>query len=91
MEMFKNVGFLIKVVAITFFIFDVIMSIVTGLVFLSDEKPLLRLCVVFGGSGMAYVSSLFLYGFGHLIENTDKLVAEKNKASSEDDETEESD
>ena len=88
--MFKNVGWTIKNIAVFSLVFGIIAALIVGIIVLSDEEPWIRITVVFGGSFEVWVTSVLIYGFGQIVENTDKLVAEKYKSSADDNEEAES-
>ena len=83
--MFDNIGSKIKMVAKVVFWIDIIASCSIGIIFLADGDEimaLIGLSVIVLGCLLSWAGSLFVYGFGQLIENSDFLVAEKkgNKA-----------
>ena len=85
--MFDNIGGKIKGVAAAVTWIGIIFSCITGLVMLCEEKTALAgfLIMIFGSLG-SWLSSLTLYGFGQLIENSDILVAQgKNKPTKRND------
>ena len=83
--MYKNIGWTIKSLSIFFLVFGIIANLAVGIIFLSDEEPWIRIAIVFGGSFGIWASTIFIYGFGQIVENTDKLVAKQNEAESETD------
>ena len=79
--MFDNIGNRIKVLAVILTLLGIVASFIVGTVFLDFEyvedktlRIIIRLFIIVGGSFLPWVSSFLLYGFGQLIENTDKLV-----------------
>ncbi len=73
--MFDNVGGKIKGVAVIVTWIGIVVSVISGLVMMSDEDLIFIAILVMGlGSLGSWLGSLTLYGFGQLIENTDILV-----------------
>ena len=81
--MFKNTGKQIKIWAIVLCIIGLGLSIYWGFYFasLNDGKSLLSdlyrnlaLFFLVVGPALAWISGLVLYGFGQLVENSDKLA-----------------
>lgn len=88
--MYDNIGGKIKTVAKVVGFAGIGISILTGLLFLlvafSEEKFSffgIGILVAFLGSLISWVSTIALYGFGQLVENTDVLVQDSqiNKSS----------
>ena len=77
--MFNNIGGKIKAVAACFTWIGFIASILGGAYIILESELLLGLLVMLIGCFASWLSSLTLYGFGQLIENTDKLVARQKK------------
>lgn len=79
--MFENVGGKIKKFAVASFWVDAIAGIIGGISIISNEADdwLLGIAVMFGSIYIAWILSLFLYGFGQLIENSDKIANNTNK------------
>ena len=82
--MFKNIGRKIKGLAIVLCWICIVASIIFGIIILvgagnlriSRQKGITILSgigVALGGSLISWVGSFFLYGFGQLVENSDKL------------------
>jgi len=82
--MFDNIGNKIKGLAKVLFIVLVIADIIVGIVLMSLDDGLIAigLPIMLGGPVIAWISSWILYGFGQLIENSDKLVESVCKAES---------
>ena len=82
--MFENIGKKIKGVAEVVTWLGIGLSFILGFsVMLSDDGAFfLGLLIIIGGSLAAWLSSLTLYGFGQLIENSDVLVEQGKKQSS---------
>lgn len=72
--MFDNIGGKIKTVASTLTVIGIVLSIFSGLIVLLDGSAEGLLLMIFG-SLFSWLGSFLLYGFGQLIENSDKLVA----------------
>lgn len=88
--MYDNIGGKIKTVAKVIGFAGIGISVLAGLVFLlasfSEEEFLylgIGILVAFLGSLISWASTIALYGFGQLIENTDVLVQDSqiNKSS----------
>lgn len=78
--MFNNV----KTLSVVVFLLGIVVSLFLGTyVALSGETPFPGLLIIFGGPLFSWLLVLEMYGFGQLIENTDKLVAQSSKATSE--------
>lgn len=79
--MFDNIGSKLKTVAQVATWLGIIGSVVTGLTML-DGMIGLGILTIIVGSLVSWLGSMALYGLGQLIENTDKLVAQKNASAS---------
>lgn len=78
--MFANIGGKIKTFASVCTWMGIIGSVLAGLGIM-DNSVLLGVLAIALGSFVSWVGSFMVYGFGQLIENTDKLVeAEKQNA-----------
>ena len=78
--MFDNIGSKLKTVAQVFAWLGIAASALFGIIvmFANGDTPLPGLIIIVFGCLGSWISSLGLYGFGQLIENTDKLVAQKD-------------
>ncbi len=78
--MFDNIGQKIKTLAMVVCYIGIVASVLIGLTMLVSDDPLNGLLI--GGLGAlgSWVGSFALYGFGQLIENTDKLVLLSKRA-----------
>ena len=78
--MFRNVGSKIKIFAIIFFFFLECSAISTMAVFMTltedVKKWWIALAVILVSPLVAWISSVFIYGFGQLIENSDIMASE---------------
>ena len=74
--MFGNIGGKIKSLAQVITWLGIIGSVIWGFVLMATDEDLIfaGLMIALLGSLISWVSSFVLYGFGQLIENTDKLV-----------------
>lgn len=82
--MFGNIGGKIKTLAQVVTWIGIIGSVICGFVLMGIDEDLIftGFIIALLGSLSSWVSSFVLYGFGQLIENTDKLVElAKNKKS----------
>ena len=81
--MFDNIGSKIKNVTVVFTVIGMAVSVIAGIVVMLLEKSflnfLLGVIVIALGCFISWLTSLGMYGFGQLIENTDKLVAMQNE------------
>lgn len=76
--MHDNIGGKIKVLAKGLFIAVTIATVTTGIALMAISKKYLSygLLVMILGPIIAWISSLMLYGFGQLIENSDTIAEE---------------
>lgn len=79
--MFENIGSKLKMVAKAMAYLGIGASVLIGIIvmFANDDTPIPGLLIIALGCFGSWASSLGMYGFGHLIENTDKLVAQQNR------------
>ena len=81
--MFDNVASKLKTSANVLFILGVIGSVIWAIILFDDYDPEMNgIVALILGIATSWFSSLLIYGFGHLIENTDKLVGKQNPSSS---------
>jgi hypothetical protein len=72
--MFDNIGSKIKTVATTLTALGIALSVLAGIVILCEGDASGLFIMIFG-SLFSWLGSFLLYGFGQLIENTDKIAA----------------
>ena len=82
--MFNNVGEKIKLVAICVFIFSIILNVIGALwlcnifdnIFNAEFATLILIFIVIAALGilLSWIFSLFIYGFGVLITNSEYIV-----------------
>lgn len=85
--MYNNIGNKIKGLAIAAALIGTLVSVIVGLLYLSngirlseysEEAGVAMVMTGFGvmliGGLLSWLSTLTLYGFGHLIENTDRIL-----------------
>ncbi len=79
--MFDNIGGKIKTLAQVVTWIGIIASVISGFAIMSidEEMIFVGLMVMIFGALMSWVSSFVLYGFGQLVENSDKLVKMSKK------------
>ena len=77
--MYKNIGDKIKTLAVFDFAFFTFVCVVTGIAAIVAYHSLLSILIMTIGPLVAWIASFTLYGFGQLVENSDKLVAINNK------------
>ena len=80
-KLFSNIGEKIKSFVMAFFVIQVVLYGISGLVMLIGFAKtngflafLMFIATLAVGFLVAYISSLFLYGFGELVSNSQKLV-----------------
>lgn len=73
--MFNKIGEKIKILAIVICIVGIIASLFVGMLFIADNEFLLGITTIVVGVLASWVSVFVLYGFGHLVENSEKMVA----------------
>lgn len=76
--MFSNIGGKIKVAAIVLCWIGILVSIIAGIKLLDeayhDDEFVIGWMVLIGAPIISWISSLFVYGFGELIEKTCDIV-----------------
>ena len=74
--MFKNIGGKIKKVLEIVTTIGIVASVILGILIMliDDEMVLIGLVVMALGCFSSWIGSFLLYGYGQLIENSDKLV-----------------
>ncbi len=79
--MFDNIGGKIKTLAEVVTWIGIIASVISGIAIMSigEEMIFVGLMVMIFGALISWVSSFVLYGFGQLVENSDKLVKMSKK------------
>lgn len=76
--MYKNIGGKIKILSQILAVAGALISVCFAVIFLSNDIIGLGFLTMLFGPAIAWASSFVLYGFGHLIENTDKMVGNNN-------------
>ena len=89
--MFDNIGSKIKSYAKANFWIETIASVLLGIILLAiasetysdleEIYTIIGIVFLLGGPATAYITSIFLYGFGQLVENSDVLATKKNKGT----------
>ena len=83
-EMFDNIGGKIKIVAQFITWLGIVASIIGFFILsMNDDSVMLAFIVLIAGCIGSWLSSLTLYGFGQLIENTDNLVRRNTNATNQ--------
>lgn len=72
--MFKNIGDKIKTMAQIICFTGILISLFFGFATILKEEILLGILVIIWGSLGSWVGTFMLYGFGELIENSQKLI-----------------
>lgn len=80
--MFNNVGAKLKATAKVIVWIGITVCIISGFVMLvsAEDAVLIGLLIMTVGSLLSWISSLLLYGFGELIENSQIIADKKNTA-----------
>ncbi len=71
--MFDNIGGKIKTLAKIFCWIGIVFSVIFGIFLIIGEQVIIGLGLLFGGSILSWISSFVLYGFGELIDNSEKI------------------
>lgn len=82
--MFSNIGSKIKAVAVAISVLGIAASVIYGGVVAYKEQTLYGVLIIILGSLGSWLSCLTLYGFGQLVENSDKIVGKLNRTSVDD-------
>lgn len=79
--MFDNIGGRIKTLAQVVAWMGIIASVISGIALISIDEDMIFVgfMIMIFGALMSWVSSFVLYGFGQLVENSDKLVKMSKK------------
>lgn len=83
--MFSNIGGKIKTWAVVLSILGIAASVIYGGIVAAKNALDGVLIIIFGSLG-SWVSSFVLYGFGQLVENSDKIVEKLEEKSKDEDE-----
>ena len=81
--MFSNIGGKIKALAVVISVLGIAASVICGGVMAAKNALYGVLIIVFGSLG-SWLSCLTLYGFGQLVENSDKIVEKLDRTSNGD-------
>lgn len=82
-KLYSNIGNKIKILAKVTAIIGTILSIIFGIDAIADKEWKFGIYVILLGSILSWIASFVLYGFGQLIENSDKLVELTQKQEKE--------
>lgn len=77
--MFEDIGNKIKTITEVFLAMGIICCIILGIVIINSGSILYGLLIIIIGSFSCWIFSLLSYGFGQLLENSDKLVERNEK------------
>lgn len=79
--MFDNIGGKIKTLAQVVTWVGIIASVISGvaLIAINGRLIIIGLMVMIFGALVSWISSFLLYGFGQLVENSDKLIKMSKK------------
>lgn len=78
-KLYSNVGKVLQTLAVIVAMLLAIAGIIWGIVFLANGAGLMGVLLILVSPLAAYLSSLILYAFGELVENTKKIA--ENTAS----------
>ena len=89
-KMFNNISSKIKTVAKVQCFIGIAFSIILGLIYMGVTEfwdfggiyLLISLLIAGGGSVASYISSILIYGFGELVENSNSTVKQEKDISS---------
>lgn len=81
--LYGNIGGKIKTLAVIFCVLGVLFSVISGIftivVDASTISVVKGILVILVGAVLSWIGSFVLYGFGQMVENSDKLVALKQQ------------
>ena len=79
--MFNNIGSKIKTLAQVLTWIGIIGSSISGIVLMAEDEDLIAagLLTIIFGCLFSWVGSFLLYGFGQLVENSDRIAANTSK------------
>ena len=69
-NLYRNVGEKIRGLAKGIFIIEALFAVIGALILIAEDNALLGFIVLIAGPLVAWLSSLFLYAFGELVEKT---------------------
>lgn len=81
---FGNIGKSIKLLAVTIYVLILFISFVFGIEYISKKFYTLGTYIIVGGLILAIVSTIFIYAFGQLVENSDKTIELKEEELKQD-------
>jgi DNA-directed RNA polymerase subunit RPC12/RpoP len=83
--MFENIGGRIKTLAICVFLIEVIATILTPIILMTRDivEWYVGLLIIFCGVFVAFFFFTLIYGFGHLVENSEILATDTLAKNSE--------
>ena len=81
-RIYEHVGRAVKIMSLVCFVLFALISFISGALLL-NELGLRALLVMFGGTLLAWIVCILAFAFGQLVENSDKLVALKQREKSE--------
>lgn len=82
-KLYSNIGNKIKTCAKIFALLSAAICISLGIICIFESRISIGLLILILGPILSWVSSFILYGFGQLIENSDKLVELTQKQEKE--------
>lgn len=80
--LFSNIGKTLKRYAVITFVVETIAGIIAGILSAIGEESIIYLLISVGAPFVAYSLSMFLYGFGELVDST-ATTAKSNQNSNQ--------
>lgn len=80
-DLYSNIGRKIKILAKALAFIGTMLFIIFGFILISLKPTILSIFCIIGGPVISWISSFTLYGFGVLVENSEKstILKQKNK------------
>ncbi len=72
--MYEDVGVKIKIVAVIVALLGTIATFIRGMMLISDHQGLVGILTCILGPLLSYACSLFVYGFGKIVEHSEQPV-----------------
>lgn len=78
-DIFKNIGFAVKVIAVIVLVLGIILSFIVGIIECVETREMFRgVIIIVIGVLSSFISSIFIFAFGELVE-TNKEIAENTR------------
>lgn len=75
--MFRNIASKLKTAAGILFALGTVGSVIVGILLMTRSMTAVGIAVLIGGTFLSWLCSILVYGFGQLIENTDRTAPHK--------------